>query len=97
MLIPQDIGYSVLLSDVDIVILQNPFDHLYRDSDVEGMTDGFDERTAYGAFSQSCSHPRDSDVEGMTDGFDTRTANGTGALLVFTLVRFTLWGHDGRV
>lgn len=28
---------------------QNPFDHLYRDSDVEGMTDGFDERTAYGA------------------------------------------------
>ncbi|KAG1676624.1 hypothetical protein FOA52_008753 [Chlamydomonas sp. UWO 241] len=44
-----DIGYSVLLSDVDIVILQNPFDHLYRDSDVEGMTDGFDERTAYGS------------------------------------------------
>lgn len=28
---------------------QNPFDHLYRDSDVEGMTDGFDERTAYGS------------------------------------------------
>ncbi len=27
---------------------QNPFEHLYRDSDVEGMTDGFDERTAYG-------------------------------------------------
>ena len=43
------LGYSVLLSDVDIAILQNPFDHLYRDSDVEGMTDGFDERTAYGA------------------------------------------------
>lgn len=31
------------------MILQNPFDHLYRDSDVEGMTDGFDERTAYGS------------------------------------------------
>ncbi len=24
------LGYSVLLSDVDIVTLQNPFDHLYR-------------------------------------------------------------------
>ena len=29
--------------------MQNPFEHLYRDSDVEGMTDGFDERTAYGS------------------------------------------------
>lgn len=27
---------------------QNPFRHLYRDHDVEGMTDGFDEPTAYG-------------------------------------------------
>jgi len=44
-----DLGWAVLLSDVDIAILQNPFEHLYRDSDVEGMTDGFDEHTAYGA------------------------------------------------
>lgn len=43
------LGYSVLLSDVDIVVVQNPFPHIYRDSDVEGMTDGFDEPTAYGA------------------------------------------------
>lgn len=42
------LGYAVLLSDVDICIFQNPFKHLYRDSDVEGMTDGFDERTGYG-------------------------------------------------
>ncbi|KAK4781382.1 hypothetical protein SAY86_015484 [Trapa natans] len=42
------LGYSVLLSDVDIVYLQNPFDHLYRDSDVESMTDGHNNRTAYG-------------------------------------------------
>uniref|UniRef100_A0A5B7BHP7 Glycosyltransferase n=1 Tax=Davidia involucrata TaxID=16924 RepID=A0A5B7BHP7_DAVIN len=42
------LGYSVLLSDVDIVYLQNPFDHLYRDSDVESMTDGHDNMTAYG-------------------------------------------------
>ncbi|KAL3614119.1 Arabinosyltransferase rra2 [Castilleja foliolosa] len=41
-------GYSVLLSDVDIVYLQNPFEHLYRDSDVESMTDGHDNMTAYG-------------------------------------------------
>jgi hypothetical protein len=42
------LGYSVLLSDVDIVYLQNPFHYLYRDSDVESMTDGHDNRTAYG-------------------------------------------------
>lgn len=42
------LGYSVLLSDVDIVYLQNPFDHFQRDSDVESMTDGHDNSTAYG-------------------------------------------------
>eukprot|EP00850_Spirogloea_muscicola_P003335 SM000013S26504 [mRNA] locus=s13:732831:733796:- [translate_table: standard] len=42
------LGYSVLLSDVDIVYLQNPFDHLHRDCDVESMTDGFNNQTAYG-------------------------------------------------
>ncbi|XP_058750489.1 arabinosyltransferase RRA3-like [Vicia villosa] len=42
------LGYSVLLSDVDIVYLQNPFNHLYRDSDVESMSDGHDNMTAYG-------------------------------------------------
>ncbi|CAN4095415.1 unnamed protein product [Withania somnifera] len=42
------LGYSVLLSDVDIVYLQNPFDHLYRDSDVEVMSDGHNNLTAYG-------------------------------------------------
>ena len=34
---------------MDIVTLQNPFNFLVRDSDVEGLSDGFDERTAYGA------------------------------------------------
>ncbi|DBA81187.1 hypothetical protein WJX79_006838 [Trebouxia sp. C0005] len=42
------LGYAVLLSDVDIVTLQNPFDHLYRDSDVEAMSDGWSNDTAYG-------------------------------------------------
>lgn len=42
------LGYSVLLSDVDIVFLQNPFDHLHRDSDVESMSDGHNNMTAYG-------------------------------------------------
>lgn len=42
------LGYSVLLSDVDIVYLQNPFNHLYRDSDVESMSDGHSNMTAYG-------------------------------------------------
>jgi hypothetical protein len=44
-----ELGWSVLLSDIDICVLQNPFNFLYRDSDIEGMTDGFDETTAYGA------------------------------------------------
>lgn len=42
------LGYSVLLSDVDIIYLQNPFDYLYRDSDVESMSDGHNNMTAYG-------------------------------------------------
>lgn len=42
------LGYSVLLSDVDILYFQNPFLHLYRDCDVEGMSDGYDNHTAYG-------------------------------------------------
>jgi len=42
------LGYSVLLSDIDIVFLQNPFHHLHRDSDVESMSDGWDNATAYG-------------------------------------------------
>jgi arabinosyltransferase len=42
------LGYSVLLSDVDIVTIQNPFQHLVRDSDVEGMSDGWDAAKAYG-------------------------------------------------
>lgn len=42
------LGYSVLLSDVDIVFFQNPFLHLYRDCDVEAMSDGHTNETAYG-------------------------------------------------
>ncbi|XP_027355430.1 arabinosyltransferase RRA2-like [Abrus precatorius] len=42
------LGYSVLLSDVDILYFQNPFDYLYRDSDVESMSDGHNNMTAYG-------------------------------------------------
>ncbi|XRA96823.1 arabinosyltransferase [Pycnococcus provasolii] len=42
------LGYAPFLSDVDIVVLRNPFDYVKRDADVEGMSDGFDETTAYG-------------------------------------------------
>ena len=34
---------SVLLSDVDIVVTSNPFLALYRDTDVEGMSDGWED------------------------------------------------------
>lgn len=39
-------GLAAVLQD--IVTLQNPFNFLERDSDVEGMSDGFDNGTAYG-------------------------------------------------
>lgn len=42
------LGYAVLLSDVDIIVLRNPFDHLFKDSDVESMSDGWNNQTAYG-------------------------------------------------
>ena len=42
------VGCSVLLSDVDVIWLTDPFPFLYRDTDVEGMTDGWDSPTSYG-------------------------------------------------
>lgn len=51
------LGYAVLLSDVDIVTLQNPFNFMYRDSDVESMSDGWDNATAYGAGPCPCRPP----------------------------------------
>ena len=32
----------MLLTDTDVVYLQNPMEKLYRDTDVEGMSDGWD-------------------------------------------------------
>ena len=43
-----ELGYAVLLSDVDILTVQNPFKFLARDADVEGMSDGWDAAKAYG-------------------------------------------------
>mmetsp|Transcript_41612 Transcript_41612/g.69529 ORF Transcript_41612/g.69529 Transcript_41612/m.69529 type:complete len:430 (+) Transcript_41612:191-1480(+) len=43
-------GYHVLVSDMDLVYLEDPFLHLHRDSDIEGQTDGFTERWSYGSF-----------------------------------------------
>lgn len=37
-----------MCSDVDVVTVQDPTKFLYRDSDVEGMSDGFDDETNYG-------------------------------------------------
>ena len=41
-------GFSVLVVDLDLVFLRNPFDHLYRDADVEASTDGFNAAWAGG-------------------------------------------------
>lgn len=43
------VGCSVLLSDVDVAWMRDPFPALYGDADVEGMTDGFDDLSSYGA------------------------------------------------
>lgn len=44
------LGYSVLVADVDVAVLRNPFltGELVRDCDVEAMTVGHDHATAYG-------------------------------------------------
>eukprot|EP00201_Polytomella_parva_P007328 CAMPEP_0175075950 /NCGR_PEP_ID=MMETSP0052_2-20121109/22390_1 /TAXON_ID=51329 ORGANISM="Polytomella parva, Strain SAG 63-3" /NCGR_SAMPLE_ID=MMETSP0052_2 /ASSEMBLY_ACC=CAM_ASM_000194 /LENGTH=631 /DNA_ID=CAMNT_0016344903 /DNA_START=397 /DNA_END=2292 /DNA_ORIENTATION=- len=43
-------GYHTLLSDMDLVYVQNPFNFLHRDADVESSSDGFDDM-AYGLMS----------------------------------------------
>lgn len=40
-------GYHTLITDMDLVYMKNPFDHLHRDMDIEVQTDGYDD-TAYG-------------------------------------------------
>mmetsp|Transcript_33722 Transcript_33722/g.107136 ORF Transcript_33722/g.107136 Transcript_33722/m.107136 type:complete len:979 (+) Transcript_33722:200-3136(+) len=47
------IGCSVLLTDTDVVYMQDPFPYLYRDSDVEGMSDGWDAPTAHGTLEET--------------------------------------------
>lgn len=42
------LALSLLNKDVDILTFKNPFGFLTRDSDVEGMSDGWDPPTAYG-------------------------------------------------
>lgn len=37
-----EVGCSVLMSDIDIVWLRNPFSFMWRDTDLEGATDGWD-------------------------------------------------------
>lgn len=36
-------GYHTLITDMDLVYIKNPFDHLYRDADIEASSDGFDD------------------------------------------------------
>ena len=43
--------YSVLISDLDLVYIQNPFDHLHRDADIEVQSDGFSTDWAFGKLS----------------------------------------------
>ena len=43
-------GTGVLITDLDLVYVSNPFDHLHRDADIEGQTDGFTRQWAHGQF-----------------------------------------------
>eukprot|EP00854_Cymbomonas_tetramitiformis_P005085 gene5085-6189_t len=42
------LGYNGLFMSLDVVLVQDPFKFLYRDSDVEAMSYGWDDRSAYG-------------------------------------------------
>jgi hypothetical protein len=46
------VGASVLMSDIDVVYLRNPFHFLWGDADIEGTTDGWDDGSAYGWMEQ---------------------------------------------
>jgi len=43
-------GTGVLITDLDLVYVQNPFLHLHRDADIEGQTDGFSAEWSHGKF-----------------------------------------------
>ena len=83
---------QVLLSDVDIVTLRNPFPHLMRDCDVEAMSDGWDNATAYGAHMPSWAGGQLSET--MDDAGQNRLACGThiAALWARVLWRLPLTG-----
>ena len=44
-------GTGVLITDLDLVYVENPFPHLHRDADIEGQTDGFTLEWAHGHLS----------------------------------------------
>jgi len=43
-------GTGVLITDLDLVYVSNPFENLHRDADIEGQTDGFSREWAHGKF-----------------------------------------------
>ena len=51
------VGASALVTDIDVVYVQDPFRFFWRDSDVEGTTDGWDPATAYGWTEQNDDAP----------------------------------------
>jgi hypothetical protein len=72
------LGYSLLLSDVDILTLKNPFDHLYRDEDVEALSDGFDPPTAYGEHARWYSYSSDAGLRAVPQSAVHCRVVGTG-------------------
>jgi len=50
-------GFAILVVDLDLLFFKDPFEHLYRDADVEASTDGFTQSWAGGQI-QSVHDPK---------------------------------------
>jgi hypothetical protein len=81
------LGWAVLLSDIDVCVLQDPFKFLYRWGEcvIQGCGEYEGRQGCQGVARRETQHNsslpracslRDHDVEGMSDGFNADTAYG---------------------
>ncbi|KAK9805510.1 hypothetical protein WJX72_002163 [[Myrmecia] bisecta] len=87
-------GYHVFLVDTDIVVIQNPFPFLVRDTDIECMSDGWTPETEHGAFYTEGDegwfpHGRYSFVSLNTGTVYLRATNRTSRVLELVCQRLT--------
>lgn len=96
------LGYSVLLSDVDVVTLRDPFGFIEEREEVE-LEEEEEEKTATGDKQQRLRRrryfflKRDSDFEAMSDGWDPATAYGFDDVLDVPSMGWSRFAHSTRV